>query len=133
LGTGPWGNGTEWASTSRTIWLSTAATEGQGDDHVMAVDGRMVRSWPNSFSNTVVGIVNAHTLIMEEGAVTAPTQWLAVWNPVTGREIKVASDGNVPPSVSWSPSPSGSAAVLTVGGKVLYATWSVSAPSATAG
>jgi len=133
LGTGPWGNGTQWASNSRAIWLGTAAAEGHGDDHIMTPDGTMVQSWPDSVSNTVVGMVNAHTLIMEEGAVTAPTQWLAVWNPRTGREIKVASDTNAPLSVSWSPSPSGSAAVLTVGDKVLYANWSALRSSGSVG
>ena len=128
LGTGPWGNGPTWSATSRDLWIGTAAAEGRGTDQVMAVDGRRLASWPDSQSRQLVGIVDTKTLLMDVAAVTAPSQKLEVWTPATGTSLEVAQGSSGRPFIAWDPSPSGSAALTTVGSRVLYASWSLKHP-----
>ena len=121
MGQAPVGNGIQWAANSQFLWIGTPEPDGQGADRVVNLEGQTVWTWPDTMTQSVIGVVSGTTLlVMRDPLQNGP---LAVWRQGQSPE-NLAGVHLALPDVMATVSPSGQAAIVDTGGAAAYATWS---------
>lgn len=116
VGTAPSGNGMQWSSDSKSLWLGPAMPEGQGEDRVVDIHGHTTWSWPDAMNRNVVMPLSAKNLLVVDH------KQLAVWNQETGLKA-FKGIANLQGGAIASPAPNGTKALLDLWGPEVYATW----------
>ena len=116
VGTAPYGNGMQWSSDSKSLWLGTPLPGGQGEDRVVDIHGHTTWSWPDSMNRDVVIPMSAHNLLVVDH------RQLDVWSQETGLK-SFKGIANLQGGAISSPAPTGTRALVDLWGTVVYATW----------
>lgn len=116
VGTTAYGNGMQWSSDSKSLWLGTPMPEGQGTDRIVSIYGNTVWTWLDSMTRNMVLPITSNTLLVVD------QKSLDVWIKETG--IKSLSGiGELQGGAVATMAPDGTAALVDLLGPVAYMKW----------